>query len=351
MLRARWQSIYSTWIRSWDKGCHQYICAQDKSKYTVGSSGLPRNTIKRLPHDWRGSKEVHKHGQSNVQSESRYRLLSCLWKREVNRTKGSSKQSVLGWWLSCSQIACPNLSGSPRENYNLHISDSSTATRNVSQKHSKERLMPTYFGPKWGSITKIGPEEAQSEIHEALATSTTSLYHQVFGTCQQIVMKCCPFCIKNLGRSKRVLHQLWKPEAPRDMALPPSWCHMPNHGTSRRAALSQRRSPFRNLSGLKISNASVHAICQMWNLDSFSCHVTKRLHCQTMCCSPQTSWHNSWDKLPTMFLHMLKWLLHCPFCKHEKSLPLPFSQTLGAQVWLWHYFEPENCKAMLHQKA
>lgn len=119
--------------------------------------------------------------------------------------------------LSCSQIACPNLLGSPRENYNLHMSHFSTAiTRNVNQKHSsKERLMPTYFGPKWGSITKTGPEEAHKSetFHEALATSTTSLYHGGVGTCsQQIQIERWFVCI-NLGRSKRVLHQLWKPES------------------------------------------------------------------------------------------------------------------------------------------
>lgn len=195
--------------------------------------------------------------------------------------------------------------------------------------------MPTYFGPKWGSITKTGPSEAHK-------SETTSLYHGAVGTCsQQIQIQHWFICIKNLGRSKRVLHQLWTPCAQRQAQLPP-WCHMP-----RVAPLPEQRCHrgvvlFETWADWDLPNKRFSACHCDSHGSHVSCHVTKRLHCQTVCCSPQTSWHNSWDKLPTMFLHMHKWLLHCPFCKHEMPLPLPFSSTLGAQVWLRHHFEPEN---------
>ena len=219
------------------------------------------------------------------------------------------------------------------------MSDFSTLNpRNVHQKHSsKERLMPTYFGPKWGSMTKTGPEEAHK-------SETTSLYHGAVGTCSRFI------CIKNLGRSKRVLHQLWKPCAQRQAQLPP-WCHMPrvaplpeqhcHRGVVLFETWADWNLPKKRFSACHCDSRGSHV----------SCHVTKRLHCQTVCCSPQTSWHNSLDKLPTMFLHMHKWLLHCPFCKHEMSLPLPFSSTLGAQVWLRHHFEPENLQANFASKG
>ena len=209
--------------------------------------------------------------------------------------------------------------------------------------------MPTYFDPKWGSMTKTGPEEAHK-------SETTSLYHGAIGTCsQQIqIQHWFVYLHQELGPKQTCFTpalEALRPETGTHHKLPPVMMMPYAKGcTSTRAALSQRRSPFRNLSRLRSPEKTLQCMPLRWPY-VMKCHVTKRLHCQTVCCSPQTSWHNSWDKLPTMFLHMHKWLLHCPFCNDEMSLPLPFSSTLGAQVWLRHHFEPENLQANFASKG
>lgn len=190
-------------------------------------------------------------------------------------------------------------------------------------------------------------------FHEALATSTTSLYHGAIGTCsQQIQIQHWFICIKNLGRSKRVLHQLWKPCAQRQAhttSFRLSWCHDAKGCTSTRAALSQRRSPFRNLSRLKSpeKNASVHAIAIAM---AAMFHAMSPNDCTARRCAARPRLHGTTlgTNYPQCFYTCTNGCCIVLFASMKCLCPYHFRQLW---VWLRHHFEPENYKPILHQKA